>query len=85
MKRFVLLALTAALLPVAASLGGGPVPAFRDLFNGKDLMGWVNVNTNQDTWSVRNGELICSGHPIGVMRTAKEYRQFHPAYRVDAH
>jgi len=46
MNRFVLLALTAALLPVPASLGSGPVPAFQDLFNGKDLMGWVNVNTN---------------------------------------
>jgi hypothetical protein len=24
---------------------GGAVPEFRDLFNGKDLTGWVNVNT----------------------------------------
>lgn len=74
MKRFALLALTASMLP--ASLGAAPLPAFRDLFNGKDLTGWVNVNTSEDTWSVRNGELICSGHPIGVMRTAKEYDNF---------
>ena len=76
MKRFVLLALPAALLLVLESLAGGPVPEFRDLFNGKDLTGWVNVNTNKDTWSVRNGELICSGHPIGVMRTEKQYDNF---------
>jgi hypothetical protein len=76
MKRFVLLALPALLLLVAESFAEGPVLEFRDLFNGKDLTGWVNVNTNQDTWSVRNGELICSGHPIGVMRTAKQYDNF---------
>ena len=76
MKRFGLLALPAAFLLVLESLAGGPVPEFRDLFNGKDLTGWVNVNTNKDTWSVRNGELICSGHPIGVMRTEKQYDNF---------
>ena len=30
------------------------VPQWRDLFNGKDLTGWVNVNTAPDTWSVRD-------------------------------
>ncbi len=49
---------------------------YRDLFNGQDLTGWVNVNTANDTWSVRDGLLICSGHPIGVMRTAKQYENF---------
>jgi 3-keto-disaccharide hydrolase len=52
------------------------VPEFRDLFNGKDLTGWVNVNTDPDTWSVRDGLLICSGHPIGVMRSEKQYENF---------
>ena len=51
-------------------------PQFRDLFNGKDLSGWVNVNTDKNTWSVRDGLLICSGHPIGVMRTQKQYENF---------
>jgi hypothetical protein len=27
------------------------VPGFRDLFDGKDLAGWVNVNTADDTWN----------------------------------
>ena len=49
---------------------------FRDLFNGKDLSGWVNVNTDKDTWTVRDGLLVCSGHPIGVMRTEKQYENF---------
>lgn len=49
---------------------------FRDLFNGKDLSGWVNVNTAEDTWSVRDGLLICSGLPIGVMRSEKQYENF---------
>ena len=53
-----------------------PVPAFVDLFNGKDLSGWVNVNTDPDTWSVRDGVLVCSGHPIGVMRSEKQYENF---------
>jgi len=54
----------------------GVVPEFVDLFNGKDLSGWVNVNTAPDTWSVRDGLLICSGHPIGVMRSEKQYENF---------
>jgi len=49
---------------------------FRELFNGKDLSGWVNVNTDKDTWSVRDGLLVCTGHPIGVMRTDKQYENF---------
>lgn len=51
-------------------------PAFRDLFNGKDLSGWVNVNTNPDTWSVRDGMIICKGQPIGVMRSDRQYENF---------
>ena len=51
-------------------------PKFRELFNGKDLSGWINVNTAKDTWSVRDGMLVCTGHPIGVMRTDKQYENF---------
>src|SRR6266542_3996133 len=49
---------------------------FRDLFNGRDLTGWINVNTDPDTWRVKDGVLICSGHPIGVMRSEKQYENF---------
>jgi hypothetical protein len=49
---------------------------YRKLFNGKNLSGWINVNTAKDTWSVRDGLLVCTGHPIGVMRTDKQYENF---------
>lgn len=52
------------------------LPAFKDLFNGKDLTGWVDVNTGKDTWSVKDGLLVCSGQPIGVMRSEKQYENF---------
>lgn len=63
-------------LLVAAAGHAQEVPQFRDLFNGKDLTGWVNVNTEPDTWSVRDGLLICTGKPIGVMRSEKQYENF---------
>lgn len=59
-----------------AILKGGPVPEFRDLFNGKDLTGWVNVNTEPGTWTVKDGLLVCSGRPIGVMRSDRQYENF---------
>lgn len=49
---------------------------FRPLFNGKDLSGWVNVNTDKDTWSVREGLLVCSGHPTGVIRSEQPFENF---------
>ncbi len=71
MKRLLLSALVACILPAAAQ-----TPKFRDLFNGKNLKGWVNVNTDPDTWSVKKGILICKGTPIGVMRTDRQYENF---------
>ena len=49
---------------------------FVDLFNGKNLDGWVDVNTSPETWSVKDGLIICTGHPIGVMRSEKQYENF---------
>jgi hypothetical protein len=34
---------------------------------------FVNVNGNSDTWTWKNDLLICSGQPIGVMRTYKTF------------
>ena len=59
-----------------APLAGFEEAGFRDLFNGRDLTGWVNVNTDKDTWSVKDGMIICTGHPIGVMRSEREYENF---------
>jgi len=52
------------------------VPAYVELFNGKDFTGWKNVNTAQDTWQVQDGLLVCTGLPIGVMRSEKQYENF---------
>jgi hypothetical protein len=66
----------AAILAVSLLMWGADAPQWRDLFNGRDLTGWVNVNTAPDTWSVENGMLVCSGHPTGVMRTERQYENF---------
>ena len=52
------------------------IPHFVELFNGRDLSGWVNVNTDPDTWQVKDGLLVCRGQPIGVMRSEKQYENF---------
>ena len=77
--RAVTRAATAALLAGCLLRTGTAAVAgqeFRDLFNGRDLSGWVNVNTADDTWHVKDGILICSGRPIGVMRSERQYENF---------
>ncbi|MEX0779293.1 MAG: DUF1080 domain-containing protein [Balneolales bacterium] len=49
---------------------------FKKLFNGEDLTGFVDVNTSSDTWWVEDNLLKCTGLPIGVMRTEKQYENF---------
>jgi Domain of Unknown Function (DUF1080) len=46
------------------------------LFNEKDLTGWVLVNTPPETWSVQDKMLICTGKPIGEIRTERMYQNF---------
>jgi hypothetical protein len=48
----------------------------RPLFNGKDLSGWVNVNCHPKTFTVRDGMIVSTGKPTGVMRTEKQYENF---------
>ncbi len=35
---------------------------------------FVNVNCDENTWSFPAGEIHCTGTPVGVMRTVREYR-----------
>jgi hypothetical protein len=50
---------------------------FVPLLNGKDLTGWVVVNTAPSTWHFDDdGLLICSGKPIGEIRTERMYHNF---------
>lgn len=37
---------------------------------------WFQVNTEENTWEVKGDELVCSGNPIGVVRSEKKYRNF---------
>ena len=47
-----------------------------ELFNGKDLTGWIPVNVAPGTFSVRDGIIVSTGVPTGVMRTEKQYENF---------
>ena len=38
--------------------------------------GGVDVNTSKDTWKVADNMIICSGNPIGVMRSDRQYENF---------
>jgi Domain of Unknown Function (DUF1080) len=49
---------------------------FRDMFNGRDLTGWVNINTAPETWRFKDGILVCSGRPLGVLCSEKQYENF---------
>lgn len=71
---FVVVALT-----VAFSLcrpAGAADEALIPFFNGKDLSGWVPVNVAPSTFTVRDGMIVCTGVPTGVMRTEKQYENF---------
>ena len=56
----------------AASADEGSVP----LFNGEDLSGWVNVNVAPGTFGARDGMIVSTGKPTGVMRTERQYENF---------
>ena len=63
-------------LALAAAGAEQAEEGFRPLFNGKDLSGWVPVNTAPSTWTVRDGMIICSGRPTGELRTDRMYHNF---------
>lgn len=49
---------------------------FQPMFNCKDLSGWVLTNTPPETWAFEDGLLVCTGKPIGEIRTEKMYQNF---------
>ncbi len=69
-------------LPCSSSPRFRPgLPAAEDgfvpLFNGRDLSGWKAVNTAPSTWSFNDeGYLVCSGKPVGEIRTERMYQNF---------
>jgi len=83
MKAYKTLTLSAACAAVSllASFIVQPLHAqdadgFVPLFNGRDLTGWVPLNVAADTFFVRDGMIVTSGVPIGLMRTARMYENF---------
>lgn len=57
------------------------VGAARELFNGKDLVGWRHMLADpavsrEQVWSVRDGLLVCQGNPLGVLHTKGKFTNF---------
>jgi len=76
--------LLVASLLAAPSVAAEPiVPAEKTmLWNGKDFTGWTRFLRDaskdvDDTWSVGDGLLRCTGSPAGYMRTEKAYADYH--------
>lgn len=78
MRRHTPLFLATAILVAALALPARSqgLLEWKSLFNGKDLTGWVNVNTDPGTFTVKDGLIIDTGHPIGVMRSERQYENF---------
>src|SRR3954452_6167254 len=71
------LAVLAVLVVGSAALAAEPdKDGFVPMFNGKDLSGWVFVNTHPKTFYVKDGEIITTGTPTGFLRTDKQYENF---------
>jgi Domain of Unknown Function (DUF1080) len=50
--------------------------AWIDLFNGKDMSGWVPVNVAPTTFTAKDGMIVSTGIPTGVLRTEAMYENF---------
>jgi len=49
-----------------------------ELFNGADLTNWkvFPADAPAETWTVRDGVLVCAGQPVGYLRTERKYTSF---------
>lgn len=65
-----------ATMASAGSEGSRADEELRPLFNGKDLSGWVPVNVAPETFTVRDGLIVSTGKPNGIMRTDRPYENF---------
>ena len=65
-----------ALVTAFVALSGFAEDSLKPIFNGKDLTGWVPVNVGPKTFTVRDGIIISTGLPTGVMRTERMYENF---------
>src|SRR5262249_49188065 len=60
----------------AGGPGRGEDGGFVPLFDGRSLSGWVVVNGGPSTWTVRDGMIVCSGRPAGMLRTERAFENF---------
>lgn len=74
--RFCVLAALALLSFHGPAICLGQDEDFVPMFNGEDFDGWVLTNTPPETWRFEEDLLICSGKPIGEIRTEKMYQNF---------
>jgi hypothetical protein len=72
MKKLLIFLLAACSALVFAEDEMGFVP----LFNGHDLAGWHPVNVAPGTFFVRDGMIVTTGVPLGVMRSDRMYENF---------
>ena len=49
---------------------------FTPMFPAESFEGWERTNTPEATWRFEDGLLICSGKPIGEIRTERMYQNF---------
>jgi hypothetical protein len=54
----------------------GDEEGWKLLFNGKNLTGWVQVNCAPQTFTARDGMIVTTGVPLGVLRTNRQYENF---------
>lgn len=72
--------ITHLLLVASTIASAGPKPALLDT----KAPGWralgpddfAQVNSAEDTWKWKDGEIHCTGEPLSVLRTTREYRNF---------
>jgi hypothetical protein len=69
-------ALTAAIAVCALSAVQAAEPGFQDLFNGKNLDGWVLIGKHGPGYIVDNGVLVCPADGGGNLFTNREYANF---------
>jgi len=76
MIRFLALVVYPSILLYGCNINSQAEDDFKPLFNGENLEGWVNVNCAPETWTVKDGLIICTGIPTGILRTTRQYENF---------
>ena len=76
MKKILTILSFIVLWAAVADSGINGQEGFIPLFNGKNLEGWVNVNCAPETWQIKDGMIVSSGLPYGVLRTEKQYENY---------